>query len=66
MSAPSKTGVSKLDSPAWLKVSRQTSRKKFRQKCTEMNDWLRKIRNHKKDKEWWPTLAAKLRGHYQY
>ena len=47
-------------------VGRQTSRKKFRQKCKEMNDWLRKIRNHKKAKEWWPTLAAKLRGHYQY
>lgn len=47
-------------------VGRQTSRKKFRQKCHEMNDWLRKIRNHKKAKEWWPTLAAKLRGHYQY
>ena len=47
-------------------VGRQTSRKKFRQKCTEMNDWLRKIRNHKKAKDWWPTLAAKLRGHYHY
>ncbi|MDP6433734.1 MAG: reverse transcriptase domain-containing protein, partial [Candidatus Scalindua sp.] len=33
-------------------VGRQTSRKKFRQKCHEMNDWLRKIRNHKKAKEW--------------
>ena len=47
-------------------VGRQTSRKKFRQKCQEMNDWLRRIRNHKKAKDWWPTLAAKLRGHYQY
>ncbi len=47
-------------------VGRQTSRKKFRQKCTEMNDWLRRIRNHKKAKEWWPTLAAKLRGYYHY
>ena len=47
-------------------VGRQTSRKKFRQKCTEMNDWLRKIRNHKKAKDWWPALAAKLRGHYHY
>ena len=47
-------------------VGRQTSRKKFRQKCTEMNDWLRKIRNLKKAKEWWPILAAKLRGHYHY
>jgi len=47
-------------------VGRKTSRKKFRMKCTEMNDWLRKIRNYKKAKEWWPTLQAKLRGHYQY
>ena len=47
-------------------VGRQTSRKKFRQKCQEMNDWLRRIRNHKKAKDWWPTLAAKLRGHYHY
>ncbi len=47
-------------------VGRQTSRKKFRMKCTEMNNWLRKIRNYKKTKEWWPVLQAKLRGHYQY
>ena len=47
-------------------VGRRTSRKKFCQKYREMNDWLRKIRNHKKAKEWWPTLSAKLRGHYQY
>ena len=47
-------------------VGRKTSRKKFRMKCKEMNDWLRKIRNFKKAKEWWPILQAKLRGHYQY
>jgi len=47
-------------------VGRRTRRKKFCQKYREMNDWLRKIRNHKKAKEWWPTLSAKLRGHYQY
>jgi len=47
-------------------VGRQTSRKKFSKKIKEMNDWLRKIRNRKKAKEWWPTLVAKLRGHYQY
>jgi len=47
-------------------VGRKTSRKKFRMKCKEMNDWLRKIRNFKKAKEWWPVLQAKLRGHYQY
>ena len=47
-------------------VGRKTSRKKFRMKCKEMNNWLRKIRNYKKAKKWWPILQAKLRGHYQY
>lgn len=47
-------------------VGRKTSRKKFRMKCKEMNNWLRKIRNCRKAKEWWPVLQARLRGHYQY
>jgi len=47
-------------------VGRRTSRKKFRMKCKELNNWLRKIRNYKKTKEWWPVLQAKLGGHYQY
>jgi len=47
-------------------VGRKTSQKKFRKKCREMKEWLKKIRNYKKAKEWWPTLTAKLRGHYQY
>jgi len=32
----------------------------------ELNIWLRQIRGTAKLKEWWPTLRAKLRGHYQY
>lgn len=47
-------------------VGRKTSQKKFRKKCKELNAWLRAIRNTVKTKEWWPILAAKLRGHYQY
>jgi len=47
-------------------VGRRTSRKKFRQKCKELNLWLKRIRNFMPVKEWWPTLVAKLRGHYQY
>jgi len=47
-------------------VGRKTSGKKFRMKCKELNNWLRKIRNYRKAKEWWPVLQAKLRGHYQY
>ena len=47
-------------------VGRRTSRKKFRKKCQELNDWLKDTRNTQPVKEWWPILAAKLRGHYQY
>jgi RNA-directed DNA polymerase len=47
-------------------VGRQTSRKKFRKKCQELNDWLQRMRNARSVKEWWPLLKAKLTGHYQY
>jgi len=47
-------------------VCHKTCSKRFRMKCKEMNNWLRKIRNHKEVKEWWPILRAKLLGHYQY
>lgn len=45
---------------------RRTSRKKFSKACKEMNDWLRRVRCLSNTKDWWPMLAAKLRGHYQY
>ena len=47
-------------------VSRRTNRKKFRKKLKEMNVYLKSVRNAAKVKQWWPTLQAKLRGHYQY
>jgi hypothetical protein len=31
-----------------------------------LSTWLKQIRCTEKVKEWWPTLQAKLRGHYQY
>lgn len=49
-----------------FKIGRKTSRKKFSQKCKEMNAWLKAIRNQIKTKEWWEILKAKLRGHFQY
>lgn len=49
-----------------FKLGRKTSRKKYSQKIKEMNIWLKKIRNAVKLKDWWETLKAKLRGHYQY
>jgi len=47
-------------------VGRRTSRKKFRQKVEALKAWLKQIRNTFPVKEWWPILAAKLRGHYPY
>lgn len=47
-------------------VGRKTSRERYRKRCKEMNTWLKSIRNARKAKDWWPVLAAKLRGHYQY
>jgi len=47
-------------------LCRKTSAKKFRKACKEMSGWLRQIRHTAKPKDWWPTLQAKLRGHYQY
>jgi group II intron reverse transcriptase/maturase len=49
-----------------FKVGRKTSRKKYSAKCREMNAWLKAVRNQVKTKEWWKTLQAKLRGHFQY
>jgi RNA-directed DNA polymerase len=47
-------------------LGRKTSRKKFRKACTELYQWLRKMCHAKAIKHWWPVLAAKLRGHYNY
>ena len=49
-----------------FKVGRKTSRKKFAAKCKAMNAWLKAVRNQGVTKDWWKTLAAKLRGHFQY
>ena len=43
---------------------RKTSGKKFRKACTQINNWLRKIRSVMRIKDLWSLLAAKLRGHY--
>lgn len=49
-----------------FKVGRKTDRTKFSVKVKEMNQWLKAVRNTSKPKAWWPILAAKLRGHFQY
>lgn len=46
-------------------MTRRTSGKKFRQKVWKMKQWLRKER-HTPLATWWPTLRAKLQGHFNY
>jgi len=47
-------------------INRKTSGKRYREKCRELNAWLKAVRNTAPAEEWWPELVAKLRGHYQY
>ena len=49
-----------------FKVGRKTSSKKFRQKMKTMNLWLKGVRNRTKLELWWPLLAQKMMGYYQY
>ena len=49
-----------------FKVGRVTDRKRFRTKIKELKMWLKAVRNLVPVKEWWPTLCAKLRGHFLY
>jgi group II intron reverse transcriptase/maturase len=50
----------------YFTVGRKTAMKKFRAKIKDMNIWLKQIRNLIPTKEWWKTLQAKLRGHFEY
>jgi len=50
----------------YFKVGRKTAMKKFRAKIKALNVWLKQIRNLLPAKEWWKTLKAKLRGHFEY
>jgi len=50
----------------YFKVGIKTDSSRFSGKVKEMNTWLKAVRNTGKPKAWWPVLAAKLRGHFQY
>jgi RNA-directed DNA polymerase len=49
-----------------FKLGRQTARARLRRALWAMNEWLKLIRNQMRFQQWWPLLAAKLRGHYNY
>ncbi len=49
-----------------FKLGRKTARTRFRQKMTEMNKWLKSVRNLVELKDWWKVLRMKLFGHFRY
>jgi group II intron reverse transcriptase/maturase len=49
-----------------FKLGRKTARTRLRRALQTTNEWLRLIRNQTKVMQWWPLLAARLRGHYNY
>lgn len=48
----------------WV-VKRRTAKDRFARAVRRAKEWLRS-NLHGKVREYWPTLVAKLRGHYQY
>jgi RNA-directed DNA polymerase len=49
----------------WFLLGRKTAEKRLRRACRKLKLWLKEVRCQRM-KAFWPTLAAKLRGHYQY
>jgi hypothetical protein len=47
-------------------MGHKTSKRNFCQKLKEVKEWLQKVRNQLRLKEWWPVLKSKLTGHYNY
>jgi group II intron reverse transcriptase/maturase len=47
-------------------MGHKTQKEKLRKSLTELNQWLKKVRNLFLLKDWWKVLRAKLVGHYNY
>lgn len=47
-------------------MGHKTSKENLNRKLKETREWIKKIRNQLPLKEWWPTIKAKLTGHYNY
>ena len=45
-------------------MGHKTSKENFCRKLKETKEWLKKIRNKLRLREWWPVLKSKLTGHY--
>ena len=47
-------------------MGHKTSKENLSRKLKETKEWIKKIRNKLRLKEWWPVLKSKLTGHYNY
>jgi RNA-directed DNA polymerase len=60
------THYCKASRRGWFIVGHKTSKKRLACKLKELNSWLKKIRNAVPIQEWWDTVKAKVRGHFNY
>lgn len=50
----------------YFAMGHKTSKENIKRKLGDFKSWIKGIRNLRPLKEWWPTVAAKLSGHYNY
>jgi len=50
----------------YFMMGHKTQKEKLRKGLTELNLWLKNVRNLFLLKDWWKVLSAKLLGHYNY
>ncbi len=50
----------------YFMMGHKTQKEKLRKALTELNIWLKNIRNLFLLKDWWKVLRVKLAGHYNY
>lgn len=49
-----------------FKIGHKTSKENLNRKLKETKQWIKSVRNLIALRDWWPTLKAKLTGHYNY
>lgn len=50
----------------YFSMQHKTAKENLSRKLQEIKEWVKKVRNFLPLKDWWPTLKAKLTGHYSY
>jgi RNA-directed DNA polymerase len=50
----------------YFSMGHRTSKENMNRKLKETKEWIKRVRSIMEIKAWWPTLKAKLTGHYNY